>query len=98
MVKNIKGKVITGMFFLTLFVAACSPVAMLQRLDTNQATSTEKSGVQLWAENCARCHYSRAIDSYSDAEWDVAALHMRVRANLTAADARAITEYLKSAN
>lgn len=95
--KNISLKIITGIALVILIATACSPVAMLQKLDWNQ-TQPRKTGVQLWAENCSRCHNPRAIDSYSDAEWDVAMLHMRIRANLAAEDARAITEYLKSAN
>jgi len=74
-----------------LFVTACSSTEINQ-------TQPTKTGLQLWSENCAFCHNYRAIDSYSDAQWDVAMMHMRIRANLTADDARAITKYLKSAN
>jgi len=56
------------------------------------------SGVKLWTENCAQCHVIRPPESYSDAQWDVAVLHMRVRANLTADEASAIVKYLKAAN
>ena len=61
-------------------------------------SSAQIAGVQLWAENCIRCHNIRPPDSYSDTQWDVAMLHMRVRANLTAGDARTILDYLKSAD
>ncbi len=57
-----------------------------------------KGGAQLWAENCARCHNSRPPTTYSDAEWDVAMHHMRVRANLTALEHQKIVEFLKAAN
>ena len=57
-----------------------------------------KKGPQLWAQNCARCHNYRSPRSYSDREWDIAVHHMRVRANLTAEESRAISEFLKSAN
>ena len=60
-----------------------------------QATSG-KSGAQMWAENCNRCHNVRSPQSYSPAQWDVAMLHMRVRANLTGDEARKILEFLKS--
>lgn len=59
---------------------------------------SEKGGAQLWSENCARCHNVRSPSSYSDGEWQVAMMHMRVRANLTADDHRRILEFLKSAN
>jgi len=57
-----------------------------------------KGGAQLWAENCIRCHNIRSPESYTDAQWDVALLHMRVRANLLAYEHRAIAEFLKSGN
>ena len=59
---------------------------------------TGRSGAQLWAENCARCHNLRSPASLSDAEWAVAAQHMRIRANLTAEEHRKILEFLQSAN
>jgi len=69
-----------------------------QTTDQSNSYTTQKTGVQLWADNCARCHNMRSPDSYSDTQWEVAVLHMRVRANLAAKDARAIADYLKSAN
>lgn len=56
------------------------------------------SGAELWAANCARCHNLRSPSEYSDANWEIAGLHMRIRANLTAEEHRAITDFLKSAN
>src|SRR6266566_2525132 len=55
----------------------------------------EKGGAQLWAENCTRCHYAPPPDRYSDAQWDVVVQHMRMRANLTGAEARQIAAFLK---
>ena len=57
-----------------------------------------KSGTQLWAENCTRCHNNRSPASYSDAQWEVAMHHMRIRANLTAEEHTKILEFLQSAN
>lgn len=57
-----------------------------------------KGGSQLWGENCIRCHNVRSPSSYSDAEWEVAMHHMRIRANLTAEEHKRILEFLKSAN
>ena len=73
---------------------------------TTTATTTEsgvkqkqtKGGSQLWSENCARCHNMRSPSAYSDAEWDVVMHHMRIRAQLTAKEHKAILEFLKSAN
>ena len=53
-------------------------------------------GSKLWAQNCIRCHNTRSPTSYSEAQWEVSMLHMRIRANLTAEEHRAILAFLKS--
>ena len=60
--------------------------------------STEKSGAQLWTDNCRRCHYLRGPETYSPSQWEVAVHHMRLRANLTGEEARKVTAFLKSAS
>jgi|ERR1041384_1087081 cytochrome c5 len=57
-----------------------------------------KSGAQLWGERCGFCHNVRSPTSFNDAQWEVATLHMRVRANLTGEEQRKILEFLKSAD
>ncbi len=57
-----------------------------------------KSGVQLWGENCVRCHNAPAPTRYSDRDWSVILTHMRMTANLTEAEEAKIREYLQSAN
>ena len=58
--------------------------------------ATEKSGAQLWAENCIRCHNIRSPSNYSPAQWEVATMHMRVRANLTPEEHKKILAFLKA--
>ncbi len=58
----------------------------------------DRGGALLWRQNCARCHNLRDPSERSDREWDVIALHMRVRGNLTAEEHRKILKFLKSAN
>src|SRR5688572_26866647 len=57
-----------------------------------------KSGAQLWAARCGQCHFARDAGYFSDTQWEVIMLHMRVRANLTAAEHQTILEFLKSSN
>ncbi len=99
MFKKINFKIIV-IILASLLITACGALpSNKQNINTKKFFQTQtKPGVQLWADNCSRCHNMRPPDSYSDAQWDVAVLHMRIRANLTAADARAIVDYLKSAN
>lgn len=61
-------------------------------------SASQKSGSELWADNCMRCHNYRSPDSLSDAQWEVAMLHMRSQARLTADEGRAILQFLKAAN
>jgi hypothetical protein len=60
------------------------------------AATPHGSGAQLWADNCTRCHYVRQPDYYSAAQWELVVAHMRQRANLTGAEARAIVQFLKA--
>ena len=54
------------------------------------------SGQELWSNNCLRCHNIRPPTMYSNAQWDVIVHHMRIRANITGQEQRAIVEFLKS--
>ena len=54
------------------------------------------SGEELWSNNCLRCHNIRPPTMYSNAQWDVIIHHMRLRANITGQEQRAIVEFLKS--
>src|SRR5438067_6451122 len=42
-------------------------------------TPPEKSGAQLWADNCQRCHNMQQPDRFSDSQWDAIVHHMRLR-------------------
>ncbi len=59
---------------------------------------TERGGVQLWSENCMRCHSTPPPTVYSDEQWDVVSTHMRIRASLTDDETQKIIEFIKSAN
>ena len=56
------------------------------------------SGEELWSNNCQRCHNLRSPAMQTPVQWQIIVHHMRVRANITGADARAITDFLKSAS
>lgn len=64
----------------------------------SSASKSAKGGAQLWAANCLACHNVRSPSQYSDADWDIVMQHMRVRANLSAADTETIAKFLRSAN
>jgi len=80
-----------------LALAGCStPGSGAKAAEKNVAAMA--SGAELWAQNCGHCHNVRSPSSFSDAQWEVAMLHMRVRANLTADEHRQILAFLKSAH
>ena len=73
-------------------------VAVAALIFTGCASTRQASGSKLWAQNCTRCHNNRSPASFSEAQWEVALTHMRIRANLTAEEHKSILEFLKTAN
>jgi hypothetical protein len=53
------------------------------------------SGADLYAIHCNRCHPERYPTEWTQAQWKTIMLHMRVRANLPASQAKAIAKYLQ---
>ncbi|NVO18334.1 MAG: cytochrome c [Bacteroidetes bacterium] len=58
----------------------------------------DKSGAQLWGENCARCHNAPSPATYSDDQWHIIMGHMKIKAGLTDLEVKKIATFLKSAN
>lgn len=86
-------KIIIGFSVLALIliiIQACS----LER----EAMVQNKQGVQLWGENCIRCHNIPAPTDFNDVDWSTLELHMKVRANLTEEESKKIFEFIKSVN
>ena len=55
-----------------------------------------KTGIQLWGENCGRCHNAPGPGEFSAANWEIIGRHMRVRTNITETEEKKIIDYLKS--
>ena len=75
-------------FVTTVVVAGCS----------SSSSVVQKSGAQLWGENCVRCHNAPSPAAFSDTEWETVTTHMKVRANLDSEQSKSILEFLKMAN
>ncbi len=56
-----------------------------------------KSGVQLWAENCQRCHNTPSPGTFSPNQWETIGMHMQTRALLTENEKNKIVDFLKGA-
>ncbi|MCB0746903.1 MAG: cytochrome c [Ignavibacteriae bacterium] len=65
---------------------------------SSSSETIQKSGAQLWGENCVRCHNAPSPAAFSDSEWETITQHMQVRANLDSKKTRSILEFLKMAN
>lgn len=85
---------LTGIFI--FFYSCSSAKSTVTKVKKN--TVYDRSGAQLWGENCIRCHSIPSPASYNDTDWSTIGLHMKVRANLTENDAKKIFEFIKSAN
>ena len=82
-------------------IALIAVVAIAPHSLAGAGSGKESPGIdaaKLWAQTCTRCHNTRPATSFSDAQWVVITHHMRIRANLTGPETRAILEFLKDAN
>jgi len=75
---------ITTMIIATI-ITGCAPTQAIK----------DKSGAQLWGENCNRCHNSPSMDQYSKEQCEVIGTQMRVRANVTDEAAGNIIAFLQ---
>jgi hypothetical protein len=83
-----KRNTITAMSSLALTVVALTVSCVTTKV-------ANKSGTQLWSENCQRCHNAPSGSFFSNAQWEIINAHMRQRANLTEEEYKKITEFLK---
>jgi hypothetical protein len=56
----------------------------------------DKTGIQLWGENCGRCHNAPGPGEFSAANWEIVGRHMRIRTNITESEEKKIIDYLKT--
>lgn len=60
------------------------------------AKITDKSGSQLWTQNCMRCHNSPPSSAFTNTQWNIISSHMRQRAMLTETESKKILEFLQA--
>ena len=63
--------------------------------DKKTEKTAKFSGADLYAMHCGRCHPERYATERTAAQWKTLMLHMRVRANLPADQAKTILKYLQ---
>ncbi len=57
----------------------------------------QRSGVEIWAANCGRCHMIQPADRYGPKAWADIGQHMSILARLTSAESTAVIEFLQGA-
>ena len=78
-----------------------APVAKVAEIKAEAIAPAKKSekktlsGAELYSMHCNRCHSERYPNERTAAQWKTIVLHMRVRANLPARDAKAILRYMQ---
>jgi hypothetical protein len=81
------------------YVLALTSVSAADPKAEKPAQKTEKktqySGAELYAMHCNRCHPERYATERTSGQWKTLLLHMRIRANLPATQAKAIIKFLQ---
>ena len=72
-----------------------APAAVVEKAAVEKKASKKLTGAELYSINCNRCHPERYPTEFNAAQWKTLMLHMRVRANLPAKQAREILKYLQ---
>jgi mono/diheme cytochrome c family protein len=60
-----------------------------------KAEKKKLTAAELYTINCNRCHAERYPTEFTSGQWKTLMTHMRVRANLPAAQAKQIIKYLQ---
>ena len=81
-----------------LFLCAAALTIILVNGCVESKAIAAKSGAQLWAENCQRCHNTPAPNTFSQDQWKTIGMHMQTRALITDSDRDKIVAFLQQSN
>ena len=73
-----------------------APASKTKAETTTPVKAEPLSGAELWTLNCSRCHTARSPGEFTAAQWQTILMHMRVRANLPATQAREVLKFLQA--
>lgn len=90
-----KYKTIQRLSAVLIIVAAVITITSINGCAPSKAVAA-KTGVQLWSENCQRCHNTPSPSTFSPEMWETVGMHMQTRALLTEDERKKIVEFLKS--
>jgi cytochrome c2 len=92
--KNMNTITIKKLSIISIFGLGITIVMMITGCKASQVVSN-KSGAQLWAENCQRCHNTPSPSTYSPDQWETVGLHMQSRSLITDEERNKIVGFLK---
>jgi mono/diheme cytochrome c family protein len=88
----------TTLWHTSLFVGVCVislGLSLACAAPPEKKAEKKLTGAELYAINCNRCHAERYPMEWNSAQWKTLMTHMRVRANIPAAQAKQILKYLQ---
>jgi mono/diheme cytochrome c family protein len=88
----------TTLWHTSLFVGVCVislGLSLASAAPPEKKAEKKLTGAELYAINCNRCHAERYPMEWNSAQWKTLMTHMRVRANIPAAQAKQILKYLQ---
>lgn len=80
-------------FIATLGFAVISGLTIASCVASQKVAN--KSGAQLWGENCQHCHNTPTPTSFSGEQWETIGMHMQTRALITEQERIKIVEFLQ---
>ena len=83
------------MAILSILIVLISSMIVILNSCTATQKIKDKSGAQLWSENCQRCHNTPSPSTFSPEKWETIGMHMQSRALLTETEKDKIVAFLK---
>ena len=80
----------------TIIICATALIGIVGIVESCVSTKiTDKTGTQLWSENCQRCHNTPPSSAFTNTQWEIINTHMRQRAMLTEVEYKKITSFMQ---
>ncbi len=90
-------KIFGSKYVITALIACCCIAAFISSNGCVESKKmAAKSGVELWAENCQRCHNTPSATSFSAEQWKTIGMHMQTRALLTNNERDKVVAFLQA--
>ena len=90
-----KYKIVNALALILIVVFIVNSTLSITGCTASKAVAA-KSGAQLWAENCQRCHNTPSPASFSSEQWETIGMHMQSRSLITENEREKIVAFLQS--